>query len=323
MFQIILILPCFFLIIEIGKYIHTFFFYSTFLDDVFDENAKTFSILTRFKTAALAITPATGHLVLNKINDNGLKDLLYDLEPIEIITDDIENNEIIANYVHDQRILHGNPVRLELLQFSKEDLDQLEHMIMNENEEEKNSNELSSNKLKQAWPGFNRDQLTVFQFMFSYLKQFSLGKNLIVNSNFDSLNVINTSSVLKLPPMTLQNLELNNKKSGSLLPMLNIAKTKPGRRLFKFWLNHPITIKSELEQRLDSVEFLRMSSSGGPTSILTRLRSVLTKNQWDFEIMLSSAMNFRITMSKFKLFLSTMASISTSLASIGKKHNVF
>ena len=110
-----------------------FFIYSTFLDDVFDENAKTFSILTCFKTAALAITPATGHLVLNKINDNGLKDLLYDLEPIEIITDDIENNEIIANYVHDQRILHGNPVRLELLQFSKEDLDQLEHMIMNEN----------------------------------------------------------------------------------------------------------------------------------------------------------------------------------------------
>ena len=283
------------------------------MDDVFDENAKTFSILTCFKTAALAITPVNGHMVLNKINDNGLKDLLHDLEPIEIITDDIDNNEVIANYVHDQRILHGNPVRLELLQFSKEDLDQLEHMIMND---EKNST--TESKLRQAWPGFNRDQLTAFQFMFSYLKQFSLG-NLILNSNFDSSNVINTSSVLKLPPMTLTNLELNNNKRGSLLPMLNIAKTKPGRRLFKFWLNHPITIKSELEHRLDSVEFLRMSS---PT-ILTKLRSVLTKNQWDFEIMLSSAMNFRITMSKFKLFLSTMASISTSLASIGKKHNVF
>ena len=121
--------------------------------------------------------------------------------------------------------------------------------------------------------------------------------------------------------MTQHNLELNNNKSGSLLPMLNIAKTKPGRRLFKFWLNHPITIKSELEQRLDSVEFLRMSS-GGPTSILTKLRSVLTKNQWDFEIMLTSAMNLRITMSKFKLSLSTMASISTSLAAIGKKHTL-
>ena len=58
------------------------------------------------------------------------------------------------------------------------------------------------------------------------------------------------------------------------------------------------------------MEFLRTSP------LLNSIRTLLSKNQWDFEILLTSALNLRIPMDKFKLFLKTMLSISTSLASI-------
>ena len=94
------------------------------------------------------------------------------------------------------------------------------------------------------------------------------------------------------------------------MSILNIAKTRSGRRLFKFWLNHPITVKTEIEQRLDAVEFLRSCP------ILNSLRQLLSKNHWDFEVSLTSAINLRIDVNKFKLVLSTMSRISEALASI-------
>ena len=104
------------------------------------------SILGCRKEAALSLTPVTGQMVLSKIDKNGLKDLLHDFEPFEIITDD-ENNEIIDQYIHHQRILRGNPVRFELIKYSREDFDKMEEMILNDK---------SESKLKQAWPSFNR-----------------------------------------------------------------------------------------------------------------------------------------------------------------------
>ena len=91
---------------------------STFLDEVYD-TVRTFNILACSKKATLTLTPVTGQMILNKINENGLKDLLYDVEPFEIITSQEFFDGVVEHYVHDQKIIRGNPVRLELIQVKK------------------------------------------------------------------------------------------------------------------------------------------------------------------------------------------------------------
>ena len=85
------------------------------------------------------------------------------------------------------------------------------------------NDESEAAKLRQDWPSFNKDQLMVFQTMYTYLKQFSLEK-LIIHSNYDCSSMINSNTVMRLPPMTLNNLELNDVSRGSLMSLLNIGE---------------------------------------------------------------------------------------------------
>jgi DNA mismatch repair ATPase MutS len=106
--------------------------------------------------------------------------------------------------------------------------------------------EKSDNDLRQRWPTFNQDEIQVFHLMFKYLKQFSL-EDLLAKSKFQTSLPLTRS--LRLPPMTLKNLELTSTSRGSLLTILNSAKTKPGRRLFKDWLLNPLTDEAEINSR--------------------------------------------------------------------------
>ena len=109
----------------------------------------------------------------------------------------------------------------------------LETMVYDEN---------SDSNLRQSWPSLNKQDLYVFQLMYKYLKEFSL-ENLITQSSFDIgiESWITSGTIMKLPQMTIDSLELNN-----LLKIVNLAKTKPGKRLFKVWMFNPITVQAEI-----------------------------------------------------------------------------
>ena len=70
----------------------------TFLEELYDDKSRTFSILACSSTAALSLTPITGRMVLSKINDAGFKDLLHDLEPFEVVSCENENEKITFFY---------------------------------------------------------------------------------------------------------------------------------------------------------------------------------------------------------------------------------
>ena len=93
---------------------------STFLEDLYDENNRTFTIGAISKGTCLALTPVLGKLSLTRFPDKSLKDVLNNLEPFEVITDEVDY-EAIDFYVHDQRMFRNNPVRLQLIKNATDD----------------------------------------------------------------------------------------------------------------------------------------------------------------------------------------------------------
>ena len=87
---------------------------STFLEDLYDENNRTFTIAAISKGTCLALTPVLGKLSLTRFPDKSLKDVLNNVEPFEVVTDEVDY-EAIDFYVHDQRMFRNNPVRLQLI----------------------------------------------------------------------------------------------------------------------------------------------------------------------------------------------------------------
>ena len=276
---------------------------STYLEDLFDERNRTFAIMAISKHSCLILVPVLGRLTLTKFDKKGLRDVLNNNEPFEIICDE-KNIEAINQYLHDQRTIRDNPVRFEVRE--KDSDTDLNSIMMCEE---------SDTALRQAWPGFNKNDVKCFHLMHDYLKQFNL-ENLIIRSSFDIMtgsNALISSNIMKLPQMTIDSLELD-----SLLKIVNNAKTKPGKRLFKVWMLNPITIKADLEQRYDAVEYL----IGNP-EFLGNLRKTLAKYPFDFEIALASSAQQKISDNRFKLTMNTFSVIGKDLMShLGSALNV-
>lgn len=87
---------------------------STFLEDLYDENNRTFTIAAISKGTCLALTPVLGKLSLTRFPDKSLKDVLNNVEPFEVVTDEVDC-DAIDFYVHDQRMFRNNPVRIQFI----------------------------------------------------------------------------------------------------------------------------------------------------------------------------------------------------------------
>ena len=85
---------------------------STFLEDLYDESNRTFTIAAISKGSCLSLTPVLGKLVLTRFPDKSIKDVLNNIEPFEVVTEET-NNDAIDFYVHDQKMFRNNPVRLQ------------------------------------------------------------------------------------------------------------------------------------------------------------------------------------------------------------------
>jgi DNA mismatch repair ATPase MutS len=107
-----------------GREVTEVFTASTFLNDLYDDRNRTFSILVISKTFLLQLIPIKGLLSLIRVAKNeDLNDLIFRLEPFEIILDENDNEDIInvvvKQYLNEQRNFQDNPVRLEIIKTSQ------------------------------------------------------------------------------------------------------------------------------------------------------------------------------------------------------------
>ena len=59
---------------------------STFLEDLYDETNRTYTIAAISKGSCLALTPVLGKLILTRFPDKSLRDVLNNIEPFEVVT---------------------------------------------------------------------------------------------------------------------------------------------------------------------------------------------------------------------------------------------
>lgn len=265
---------------------------STFLgEDLYDLKNRTFVIASIVQDCMLTLCPTLGRLCLTKLT----KDALNHHEPFEIVTN--VEQDTLNQYIDNQRLFRDNPVRLEIQELNDSCLETL--VFDDEN---------TDAELRQAWPSFGKNQVQCFQLMHQYLKQFSL-ENFIIHSTFmlEESEKLISNDLMKLPQMTIDGLELVH-----LLKIINVAKTKPGKRLLKVWTLNPITVQTELESRLDAVQYLLKYPQ-----VFNQLRSILNKYHYDFETTLTSAaINQKISKDRFQLCLRTLMKIAQDLSAL-------
>lgn len=110
-----------------------------------------------------------------------------------------------------------------------------------------------------------------------YLRWLRLDQSLISMGNINEYNPIRSQNSLVLDGVTLQNLEIfqnsfDGTDKGTLFKLFNKAITPMGKRMMKKWLMHPLLKKDDINQRLDTVDFLLSNDE-----VRTELESYLSK----------------------------------------------
>ncbi|MDE5556481.1 MAG: DNA mismatch repair protein MutS [Ruminococcus sp.] len=108
-------------------------------------------------------------------------------------------------------------------------------------------------------------------------------------SRFTTLEILNGNAFMGLDLNARRNLELtetlrNKERKGSLLWVLDSAKTSMGRRLLKNWIEQPLKSPARIIERLDTVDALRRKSV-----VLYELQNLLTK-VYDLERLMTKVM---------------------------------
>lgn len=108
-------------------------------------------------------------------------------------------------------------------------------------------------------------------------------------SRFTSIEVLKCDSFMGLDLNARRNLELtetlrNKERKGSLLWVLDSAKTSMGRRLLKNWIEQPLKSPARIIERLDAVDALRRKSV-----VLYELQEALEK-VYDLERLMTKVM---------------------------------
>lgn len=115
----------------------------------------------------------------------------------------------------------------------------------------------SLNDLKLSKIAFN-----AFGGLLYYLQLLKLDQSILTLQNFKRYEITkNSATHLILDGVTLNNLELLNNNydssdKGTLLKMINRASTAMGKRMIKNWLLHPLLDVSQINARLDAIDYL-------------------------------------------------------------------
>lgn len=108
-------------------------------------------------------------------------------------------------------------------------------------------------------------------------------------SRFTSIEILNGDYFMGLDLNARRNLELtetirNKERKGSLLWVLDSAKTSMGRRLLKNWIEQPLKSPARIIERLDAVDFLKRNSV-----VLYELQALL-EQVYDLERLMTKVM---------------------------------
>ncbi|MDE6780618.1 MAG: DNA mismatch repair protein MutS [Ruminococcus sp.] len=134
-------------------------------------------------------------------------------------------------------------------------------------------------------------------------------------SRFTSIEILNSDAFMGLDLNARRNLELtetlrNKERKGSLLWVLDSAKTSMGRRLLKNWIEQPLKSPARIIERLDAVDALRKKSVA-----LYELQ-ILLEQVYDLERLMTKIMYKRANPRDLKALSATamqLPSIKTEL----------
>lgn len=214
------------------------------------------------------IDTSTGELEMMEFEDDGectkLDTIMSQVNPKEII---LEKNNL-SNLAH--KIVKFNTAPQALFNYIKPEEEFYDY--------QRTYDELSSSNLKyfedfDQWPPVLKSYyekgrkigFSAFGGLLYYLKWLKLDMSLISMGNIKEYNPIRSQNSLVLDGVTLQNLEIfqnsfDGTDKGTLFKLFNRAITPMGKRMMRKWLMHPLLRKRDIDQRLDTVDFLLSSS---------------------------------------------------------------
>lgn len=138
----------------------------------------------------------------------------------------------------------------------------LENLISSKYFEAKDLDDFSN--YPEALLKFKDDQYAFGAFggLLSYLKFLKLDHNIMTMGNISEYKISNNlSKIMILDGITLNNLEIltnsfDGSDKGTLFRLLNRAQTPFGKRMLKHWVLNPLMNTSDINERLDSVDYL-------------------------------------------------------------------
>jgi len=139
-------------------------------------------------------------------------------------------------------------------------------------------------------------------------------------SRFTSIEILNGDSFMGLDLNARRNLELtetlrNKERKGSLLWVLDSAKTSMGRRLLKNWIEQPLKSPARIIERLDAVDALKRKSV-----VLYELQSLL-EQIYDLERLMTKVMYKRANPRDLKALSSTAMQLPSLKRQLDKLDN--
>ncbi|KAL0482522.1 DNA mismatch repair protein MSH6 [Acrasis kona] len=105
--------------------------------------------------------------------------------------------------------------------------------------------------------------MSAFGTLVNYLYELRLDEETLTMANIRSYDITHDSSHLTLDGQTLINLEILSSKDngikGSLLEYLDKCSTPSGRRLFRYWVCHPLRHQFDISNRIGAVDQIEMN----------------------------------------------------------------
>ncbi|KAI9843186.1 MAG: Mismatch repair protein msh3 [Sclerophora amabilis] len=139
-----------------------------------------------------------------------------------------------------------------------------------------------------------------------YFQSFSARSHMLINGN-------------TLTSLEIYRNQTDHTEKGSLFWTMDRTQTRFGQRLFRKWVGRPLLDRKALEERVTAVEELK---DGEHTTIVGKLKALLSKIRIDLEKNLIRIYYGKCTRPELLNFLQTMQRISTEFANVKSAKDV-
>lgn len=258
-----------------------------------ETNANGWGTDEKVYVAIVAVLPATGDIIYDDFEDGFMRSeietRLLHIAPCEflIVGQLSKNSERLIQHLSNSKAnVFGDKARVERVErpktmaahaFSHISRFYAEKLASPESSDESQGRGILDKVHKLS------EQVTIcLSAMITHLADYGLQHVFDLTKNFQSFSA---RSHMLLNGNTLSSLEIyrnqtDNTEKGSLLWVLDRTQTRFGQRLLRKWVGRPLLEIQRLQDRIAAVEELR---NGAGTSVVERIRSILTKMKSDLE----------------------------------------